>query len=404
MDGPARYASAMRMRRVLARIALGASAALVAAGLAAVMDLLPWSADDELVAALVTLTVASWLAFAASFLLARPAWRAAAFGFMGWLGVGAVAVLASIWEIGGWLAPLAGLLLAVELLPLVVGGAALTNAPSWRTVGRLLLVSAAIAQFVLWCQIIAIELAGRSPDSVDRLFSVPSTLVLGCTLVSITFIRRPSAGRWHRAADLAGRGLAVAAMLLTFWLNLDDQAVFRGFPPVMTLIGLAWASAIFLCGLRAIVVIPVRGWVRALRVAAAASLAVAAGGILLELPRFAGDLGGTLVGLGAIGLIASLAGIGAMHIVRRSSIAVAGETDQVAVAATCPRCRCDVRLTPGSSACPTCGLRFRIEVEAPRCIGCGQWLHVLSADACPECGRSVREPASAGAVPSAASA
>jgi hypothetical protein len=59
------------------------------------------------------------------------------------------------------------------------------------------------------------------------------------------------------------------------------------------------------------------------------------------------------------------------------------------VTITCPRCRRAHAHPLGESACPTCGLRFELKVEEPRCAGCGQLFHGAATERCPECGLAV---------------
>jgi len=52
----------------------------------------------------------------------------------------------------------------------------------------------------------------------------------------------------------------------------------------------------------------------------------------------------------------------------------------------CPRCRTFQDLSEGESACLSCKLKFKIEVEEPVCPKCGYNLHMLTSPRCPECG------------------
>jgi DNA-directed RNA polymerase subunit RPC12/RpoP len=42
----------------------------------------------------------------------------------------------------------------------------------------------------------------------------------------------------------------------------------------------------------------------------------------------------------------------------------------------------------GDSKCGNCGLKFRIEIEEPRCARCGYLLWQLTERRCPECGQT----------------
>ncbi|MCL2640156.1 MAG: hypothetical protein FWD53_04865 [Phycisphaerales bacterium] len=56
----------------------------------------------------------------------------------------------------------------------------------------------------------------------------------------------------------------------------------------------------------------------------------------------------------------------------------------------CPRCRTFQDLSEGESACLSCKLKFKIEVEEPVCPTCGYNLHMLTSSRCPECGTVFR--------------
>ncbi len=52
----------------------------------------------------------------------------------------------------------------------------------------------------------------------------------------------------------------------------------------------------------------------------------------------------------------------------------------------CPRCTMEQTVDAGASTCTSCGLKFRIEVEEPRCAHCDYLLWQLPERRCPECG------------------
>ena len=56
----------------------------------------------------------------------------------------------------------------------------------------------------------------------------------------------------------------------------------------------------------------------------------------------------------------------------------------------CPGCQKKQTVGVGDSACSTCGLKFHIRVEEPRCPNCDYVLFMLQSDRCPECGTPVR--------------
>lgn len=70
---------------------------------------------------------------------------------------------------------------------------------------------------------------------------------------------------------------------------------------------------------------------------------------------------------------------------------------------TCPRCLTPQEVLVGESACCHCRLKFKIEIEEPRCNQCGYMLRGLTRPICPECGAifSESELANVIAAPSA---
>ena len=55
----------------------------------------------------------------------------------------------------------------------------------------------------------------------------------------------------------------------------------------------------------------------------------------------------------------------------------------------CPRCAAHQTIAAGDSSCGNCRLKFRLEIEEPRCAGCGYLLYQLTSPRCPECGREI---------------
>lgn len=90
--------------------------------------------------------------------------------------------------------------------------------------------------------------------------------------------------------------------------------------------------------------------------------------------------------------ILSLAGSIATSALARSS--GNKSDDELVEAATkltifCPRCLTKQDLPVGDSACIHCRLKFKIEVEEPRCGKCGYILRGLTRPICPECGETL---------------
>ncbi len=74
---------------------------------------------------------------------------------------------------------------------------------------------------------------------------------------------------------------------------------------------------------------------------------------------------------------------------RNEPVMVTDATVLQSIDLVCPRCKHAATVPLGKSACRGCGLRFAIEVEEPRCSGCGQLLVGVRGDQCPECGQTI---------------
>ena len=61
------------------------------------------------------------------------------------------------------------------------------------------------------------------------------------------------------------------------------------------------------------------------------------------------------------------------------------------ITVVCPRCTVRQETAMGDGKCSGCGLKFKIEVEEPRCATCGYRLHGLTRAVCPECGSAFDE-------------
>jgi hypothetical protein len=64
------------------------------------------------------------------------------------------------------------------------------------------------------------------------------------------------------------------------------------------------------------------------------------------------------------------------------------ESAEAQIQIDCPRCMLRQVVPAGPSRCSACGLKFKIEIEEPRCAKCGYLLWQLRERRCPECGTS----------------
>lgn len=92
--------------------------------------------------------------------------------------------------------------------------------------------------------------------------------------------------------------------------------------------------------------------------------------------------------LGAVGVL-DASGSLALLIMAKLRQVVKAEKLQTAVARVelrCPRCTVMQTVDAGAAKCNACGLKFRIEIEEPRCEKCDYLLWQLPERRCPECG------------------
>ena len=90
----------------------------------------------------------------------------------------------------------------------------------------------------------------------------------------------------------------------------------------------------------------------------------------------------------ASGIIASCGSLALLVLARINRnldrVPVLSEIKEMTV--ICPGCRRKQNLPTGDSTCTTCGLKFHIRLEEPRCQKCDYLLFMLQSDRCPECG------------------
>lgn len=110
---------------------------------------------------------------------------------------------------------------------------------------------------------------------------------------------------------------------------------------------------------------------------------------------FARNLNGTaedfIVGLMLTTLVLAVSGIFATYILNKFLATTV--LDPVSLPShklpiTCPRCMKAQDLPMGESRCVQCKLKFKVDIEEPKCPTCGYVLHMLTRPICPECGTS----------------
>jgi len=110
------------------------------------------------------------------------------------------------------------------------------------------------------------------------------------------------------------------------------------------------------------------------------------------------DQWGAAFGASCIALVCGVVGVAIIARFTRQPVLVSDKAILSKLELVCPRCQSRGMVPLGASSCASCGLRFRIDVEEPRCAGCGYLLVGARSDRCPECGLAVASPIAAPAA------
>ena len=92
--------------------------------------------------------------------------------------------------------------------------------------------------------------------------------------------------------------------------------------------------------------------------------------------------------LGVLGILTALGTIALpiLYKVRGMEKEAGVESTPLEMTVICPRCLLQQTVAAGPSRCTRCRLKFKIEIEEPRCPKCDYLLHRLTRPVCPECG------------------
>ena len=92
--------------------------------------------------------------------------------------------------------------------------------------------------------------------------------------------------------------------------------------------------------------------------------------------------------LGALGVLDASGSLALLIVVKLRQVGGIQKLQSAAarVELRCPRCATMQTVDAGASKCGACGLKFRIEIEEPRCATCDYLLWQLPERRCPECG------------------
>jgi uncharacterized paraquat-inducible protein A len=96
-----------------------------------------------------------------------------------------------------------------------------------------------------------------------------------------------------------------------------------------------------------------------------------------------------MFGVVAIGAGLSLVGLPILHKMKGIKSPADVETSPLELPITCPRCLLAQTIAAGDSRCAGCRLRFKLEIEEPRCPECNYLLYRLTSPRCPKCGHAL---------------
>jgi hypothetical protein len=93
-------------------------------------------------------------------------------------------------------------------------------------------------------------------------------------------------------------------------------------------------------------------------------------------------------GFGALGVLDASGSLALLIVAKLKQIGKVEtlESTPARIEIACPRCTTRQVVDAGKSKCSTCGLKFTIEIEEPRCAKCDYLLWQLPERRCPECG------------------
>ncbi|MBL8878471.1 MAG: zinc ribbon domain-containing protein [Phycisphaerales bacterium] len=231
--------------------------------------------------------------------------------------------------------------------------AAIWAVSDWETIGQLNGTATAIAVLYLYAIPGADLLERRAAPRLGLIALIAAVVSFCYTLVAIWFLLPAGGGNSIMRAAMTSHVIAICLAHAGLLVRVAVPS------------NLAW-----------------------MRLAAFASIA-AFGSLVSAFILF--DLKGDFVLrlMGALGVfdVSSTVALLIMWRLRRVDESEQRLVAQAQISLSCPRCGAQQCVTTGNCACASCGLRFKIEVEEPRCAGCQYPLWNLPNHRCPECGR-----------------
>ena len=184
-------------------------------------------------------------------------------------------------------------------------------------------------------------------------------------------------------AGLAACAIALLMALVCIWAEDTDNVVFGKATLIATFVAFSFAHT---CLLGQIAAGAALDWLRQGTVVIVWVVAGLASWMLLTEPD--GEIWFRL--LGAAGVTDAC---GSLALIIMAKIRQVGKIEQLESCAArleivCPRCTSRQVVEAGRPTCRDCGLKFRIEIEEPRCAKCGYLQWQLTERRCPECGEA----------------
>jgi hypothetical protein len=250
----------------------------------------------------------------------------------------------------------------------------------WPILSRLGIILFA-ANFVLFVTIIW----STTSDSVIGREIATTLVLIGYYIVAIPPAALRERGRWlpiaYAALTCGALGFGMA--LIAIWAEEAESELFAR----LTLV-----AAVFACSLShtcllgfARAVSPNTWIVRTTAVCIWIVAAILSHAILVDdLAEFRARV------LGAAGVLDACGSLTLVVLARLKRVQKVEQLQSSAkeIELVCPRCTKRQVGSAGDSKCDDCGLKFRIEIEEPRCAHCGYLLWQLTERRCPECGQT----------------
>jgi predicted RNA-binding Zn-ribbon protein involved in translation (DUF1610 family) len=260
----------------------------------------------------------------------------------------------------------------------------------WPTLSRLgiAIFSANFVVFVtlIWLPAMTwLPVASWLPNwSIER-ESATTAVLIGYFVLAIPPAALRERGRWLPIAYSAlGFGvLGFGMALVAFWAEGVENEIFVRLTGVAAVYACSFSHTCLLGFARG--VSPNTWIVRATGVCIWIVAAILSHGILVDdLSEFRARIAGAAGVLDACGSLTLVI----LARLKRVQKVEQLQTSDKELELVCPRCTERQVVRAGNSKCRECGLKFRIEIEEPRCARCGYLLWQLTERRCPECGET----------------